>query len=221
MPTIDASDSIQVPQTSTASLLAKVLWITTVGFFFTAFGTWLAPPQLGFGLFVIVILNFALIIAIGFAARHSPAFGLILFYIFTTLMGVQISPIINQYLGMTGGSTIVFQAAITTALGMALMGIIAQFANFNYMKVGRIAFFALIGLIVLGLLGAFVIKVNPTIYAWLTLVIFSVLLLVDFMRLRARGQDYGAVQMALGIYLDALNIFIALLQIFGGGRRED
>jgi len=221
MPTIDASDSVQVPQTTTSSLLAKVLWITTVGFFFTAFGTWLAPPQLGFGLFVIIILNFALVIAIGFAARHSAPFGLVLFYIFTTLMGVQISPLINQYLGMSGGSTIVFQAAITTALGMALMGVIAQFANFNYMKVGRIAFYALLGLIVLGLLGAFVIKVNPTLYAWLTLVIFSVLLLVDFMRLRARGQDYGAVQMALGIYLDALNIFIALLEIFGGGRRED
>src|SRR5580700_9526219 len=122
MQTIDATDSVQVQQTTTASLLAKVLWITTVGFLFTAFGSWLAPPLLGFSWFVIVILNFALIIAIGFAARHSPAFGLILFYIFTTMMGVQISPIINQYLGMTGGATIVFQAAITTALGMALMG---------------------------------------------------------------------------------------------------
>ena len=57
-------------------------------------------------------------------------------------------------------------------------------------------------------------------YAWLTLIIFSVLLLVDFMRLRDRGQAYGAVQMALSIYLDALNIFIALLQIFGGGSRR-
>jgi len=221
MQTTDATDSIQVQPTTTASLLAKVLWITTVGFLFTAFGTWLAPPVLGLSWFVIVILNFALIIAIGFAARHSPAFGLILFYIFTTMMGVQISPIINQYLNTQGGSTIVFQAAITTALGMALIGVIAQFANFNYMKVGRIAFFALLGLIVVGLLGMFVHFVNPAIYAWLTLIIFSVLLLVDFMRLRARGQDYGAVQMALGIYLDALNIFIALLEIFGGGRRED
>jgi len=221
MPNIDATDSIQVQPTTTAGLLAKVLWITTVGFFFTAFGTWLAPPVLGLSWFVIVILNFALIIAIGFAARHSPAFGLILFYIFTTMMGVQISPLINQYLSTTGGATVVFQAAVTTALGMALIGVIAQFANFNYMKVGRIAFFALLGLIVLGLLGMFVHFVNPTIYAWLTLIIFSVLLLVDFMRLRARGQDYGAVQMALGIYLDALNIFIALLEIFGGGRRND
>ena len=72
MPTTDASDSILVPQTTTAGLLAKVLWITTVGFLFTAFGSWLAPPLLGFSWFVIVILNFGLIIAIGFAARHSP-----------------------------------------------------------------------------------------------------------------------------------------------------
>jgi len=189
------------------------------GFLFTAFGSWIAPPTLGISYIVIVIVNFALIFAISYAARRSNALGLTLFYVFTTLMGVQISPILNQTLHSAGGQTIVFQAALTTALGMALMGVIAQFANFNYMKVGRIAFFALIGLIVLGLLGSFVFYVNPTIYAWLTLAIFSVLLLVDFMRLRDR--QYGAVQMALSIYMDALNIFIALLQIFGGGRRRN
>jgi modulator of FtsH protease len=216
MQTIDATDSIQVRQTTTASLLAKVLWITTVGFLFTAFGSWIAPPTLGISYFVVIIVNFALIFAISYAARKSNALGLTLFYVFTTLMGVQISPIINQTLHTAGGQTIVLEAALTTALGMALMGVIAEFANFNYMKVGRIAFFALIGLIVLGLLGSFVFYVNPTIYAWLTLIIFSVFLLVDFMRIRDR--QFGAVQMALSIYLDALNIFLALLRIFGGGR---
>jgi modulator of FtsH protease len=218
MQTIDASDSVQVRQTTTASLLAQVLWITTVGFFFTAIGAWLAPPTLGISYIAVVILNFALIFAISYAARKSTALGLTLFYVFTTLMGVQISPILNQTLHSDGGQTIVFQAALTTALGMALMGIIAQFANFNYMKAGRIAFFALIGLVVLGLLGSFVFYVNPTIYAWLTLIIFSVFLLVDFMRIRDR--QYGPVQMALSIYLDALNIFLALLRIFGGGRNS-
>jgi modulator of FtsH protease len=221
MQTIEASNELQVKQTTTtASLLAKVLWITTLGFVFTAFGAWIAPATLGVSYFVIILLNFALIFAIGYAARRSSALGLVLFYVFTTLMGVQISPILNQYLNSAGGATVVFQAAVTTALGMALMAVIAEFANFNYVKVGRIAFFALIGLVVVGLLGMFVHFVNPTLYAWATLAIFSVLLLVDFMRLRARGQDYGAVQMALGIYLDAINIFLALLQIFGGGRRS-
>ena len=221
MQTIDANDSIVIQRTQTASsLLAKVLWITTVGFLFTAFGAYIAPPTLGLSYFAVIIVNFALIFGISYAARRSSAFGLVLFYVFTTLMGIQISPILNQYLHSAAGQTVVFQAAMTTALGMALMAVIAQFANFNYMKVGRIAFFALIGLVVVGLLGLFVHFVNPTLYAWLSLIIFSVLLLVDFMRLRDRGQDYGPVQMSLSIYLDALNIFIALLQIFGGGRRS-
>jgi modulator of FtsH protease len=187
---------------------------------FTAFGAYIAPPTLGFGYMFIILVNFGLIFGISAAARRSSALGLVLFYVFTTLMGVQISPILNQYLHSAGGQTIVLEAAVTTALGMALMAIVAEFANFNYMKVGRIAFFALIGLIVVGLLGAFVHIIQPGVYAWLSLIVFSVLLLVDFMRLKDRGAAYGPVQMALSIYLDALNIFIALLQIFGGGRRR-
>lgn len=221
MQTIDARQGIQVLDTrSPASLLSKVLWITTAGFVFTAFGTYIAPPSLGIGIMAIFLINMAMIFAISYAARRSNALALTLFYAFTTLMGVQISPIINAYLHTPNGPTIVFNAAATTALGMGIMAVVAQFARFNYMKVGRIAFFALIGLVLVGLLGMFVHFVSPGLYAWATLGIFSVLLLVDFMRLRDRGQDFGPVQMALSIYLDALNIFIALLQIFGGGSRD-
>lgn len=220
MANVTTLNGVRVIEANTASLLGKVLWITTAGFLFTALGAYLAPPTLGISYMLVILLNFGLIFAISAAARRSSALGLVLFYIFTTLMGVQISPILNQYTHSAGGQAIVFQAAMTTALGMALMAIVAQFANFNYMKVGRIAFFALLGLIVVGLLGMFVHFVSPGVYAWLTLAIFSVLLLVDFMRLKDRGQDYGPVQMALSIYLDALNIFLALLQIFGGGSRS-
>jgi len=221
MPNVTTVNGVRVIEGSTATLLGKVLWITTAGFLFTALGAYLAPPTLGISYLLIILLNFGLIFAISAAARRSSGLALGLFYTFTLLMGVQISPILNQYMHATNGPTIVFQAAITTALGMAAMAIIAQFANFNYMKVGRIAIYALMGLILIGIIGMFVHFVQPGIYAWLSLIIFSVLLLVDFMRLRDRGQAYGAVQMSLSIYLDALNIFLALLQIFGGGRRRD
>ena len=221
MANVTTINGVRVIEGNTASMLSKVLWITTAGFLFTAFGSYIAPPTLGFSYMLVIMLNFGLIFGISAAAKRSSGVALVLFYVFTTLMGVQISPILNQYLHSAGGQTIVFQAAMTTALGMAGMAIIAQFANFNYMKVGRIAFFALLGLVLVGLIGMFVHFVSPGIYAWLSLVIFSVLLLVDFMRLRDRGAEYGAVQMSLSIYLDALNIFLALLQIFGGGRRRD
>ena len=220
MPQVTTLNGVKIIEGTTSSLLSKVLWITTVGFLFTAGGAYIAPPILGLSYIVVLALNFGLIFAISAVSRRSSGAALALFYVFTTLMGVQISPILNSYLHSAGGQTIVFQAAITTALGMALMATVAEFAHFNYMKVGRIAFFALIGLVVLGLLGMFIHIVQPGVYAWLSLVIFSVLLLVDFMRLKDRGAAIGPVPMALSIYLDALNIFIALLQIFGGGSRS-
>ena len=138
-------------------------------------------------------------------------------------MGVEIGPLLHSYMRFAGGQTVVFQAALTTAVGMAAMGIIAQIARFNYQRVANYAFAALLGLIVIGLILSFVHFLSPGLYAWATLAIFSVLLLVDFMRLRDGGMGLTPVQLSLSIYLDALNIFIALLQIFGngnGGRRR-
>ncbi len=225
MRTIDATQGIRILDSrATASLLSKVLWITTVGFLFTAFGAYLAPALMGgisyMGLF---ILTFGLIFAINFATKRSPALALVLFYAFTLLMGVEVGPLIKAYLHVPGGTAVVFQAALTTAAGMFVMGLIAQVARFDYRKVYNYAFAALIGLMILGVLSMFVHFISPGLYAWATLAIFSVLLLVDFMRLRDGAMGLSPVQMSLSIYLDALNIFIALLQIFGSssGNRRD
>jgi FtsH-binding integral membrane protein len=222
MRTIEATQGVRVLDSrSTAGLLSKVLWITTVGFLFTAAGAYISPSLMGGGIsfFALVLLNFGLIFAISMAARRSPGLALVLFYAFTLLMGVQIGPLLRSYLHLPGGETIVFQAALTTAVGMFAIGVIAQLVRFDYRRVGNYAIAALLGLIVLGVISMFVHFLSPGIYAWATLAIFSVLLLVDFMRLRDGAAGLSPVQMALSIYLDALNIFLALLQIFGGGRR--
>jgi FtsH-binding integral membrane protein len=167
----------------------------------------------------LVILTFGLLFAVNIFARRSPTLALVLFYGFTFLMGIEIGPLLKAYLHLPGGVNIVFQAAATTALGMGIMAAVAAVANFNYQRIGRIAFFAVVGLVLVGFLGFFVHVVNPSLYAWATLGIFSVLLLVDFMRLKNGAMGLAPVQMALSIYLDALNIFMALLQIFGGNGR--
>ena len=194
-----------------------MLWITTVGFVFTALGAYLAPPALaGVGL-IGFVLNIGLIFGIQAASRRSPGLALTLFYAFTLLIGFEIGPLLHMYLRMPGGNAVVFQAALTTALGMGAMALIAQVARFNWQRVYSYAFFALIGLVILGVLGMFVHFIHPGLYAWASLALFSLLLLLDFMRLRDMGNLYPSpVPMALSIYLDALNIFLALLQIFGG-----
>jgi FtsH-binding integral membrane protein len=222
MRTIDATSGIRILDSkATASLLSKVLWITTLGFIFTALGAYLAPPALyGLGIFGL-LLNLGLIFGIQAASRRAPGLALFLFYGFTMLMGLEIAPLLRMYLHAAGGQNVVFESALTTALGMAAMALLAQVLRFNWQRVYRWAFFALIGLVIIGVLGMFIHFVHPSLYAWATLAIFSVLLLVDFMRLRDMGALYGSpVPMALSIYLDALNIFLALLQIFGGGNRD-
>jgi modulator of FtsH protease len=76
-------------------------------------------------------------------------------------------------------------------------------------------------LVLVGVVSAFTHWIHPTVYSWLTLVIFSGLVLIDFARIRAGGDGFTPVQLAVQIYLDAINIFLALLQIFGGRRSND
>jgi FtsH-binding integral membrane protein len=78
-----------------------------------------------------------------------------------------------------------------------------------------------LGLIVVGIVSLFLHFVHPEVYAWITLVIFTGLVLIDFARIRAGGDGLTPVQMAVSIYLDTINIFLALLQIFGGRRSSD
>ena len=223
MRTINATQGIRVLDTrATASLLSKVLWITTAGFLFTAVGAYLAPTLLGgISYFALMILSFGLIFAVNITSRRQPGLALALFYGFTLLMGVEVGPLIKMYLHAPNGISIVFNAALTTTLGMGIMAAIAQVARFDYQRVGRMAFWALIALCLIGLLGMFIHVVSPGMYAWATLAIFTVLLLVDFMRLRDGAYGLSPVQMSLSIYLDALNIFLALLQIFGNGGGRD
>jgi modulator of FtsH protease len=56
------------------------------------------------------------------------------------------------------------------------------------------------------------------IYAVLGLVLFGAYTIFDFNRLR-RANMNQTVPIAVGIFLDVVNIFLFFLQIFGGGRR--
>jgi modulator of FtsH protease len=127
------------------------------------------------------------------------------------------SPYINMLLH-TGHSNAVFNAALTTAVGMACLGMGAQIVTFDYRRVRNYALAALLGLIIIGFIGAFFHFVSPNVYSYLTLAIFSVLVVVDFMRVHKGGDGATAVELALSIYLDGINIFIALTQLFSGRR---
>jgi FtsH-binding integral membrane protein len=202
---------------SASSLLSQVLVITSVGFFTSAVGVYIAPVSAPAGMFwLYFIVTIGLIFAIR-ATRNTPALAFGLFLLLALAMGFEMSPYINMLLH-TGHSNAVFNAALTTAVGMACLGMGAQIVTFDYRRVRNYALAALLGLIIIGFIGAFFHFVSPNVYSYLTLAIFSVLVVVDFMRVHKGGDGATAVELALSIYLDGINIFIALTQLFSGRR---
>ena len=208
---------IDVPREETASLLAKVLAITAFGFLITALGVATAPA---WSFLPGIIAVFALVFAINGARRANPGLALGLFMALTYFMGWEIGPIIHRYVAAFG-SALVFNAAATTGFGMAAMGSVAYLFQINYRKLTGIAFAGLLVLLLLGILSIFLHFLSPTAYSWMTLGIFTLLTVGDFARIRAGGDGQSAVSLALSIYLDAINIFLAVLQHLGGGRRRD
>lgn len=209
-------NTIDIPREETSSLLAKVLGITALGFLITSVGVATAPA---WGTFVGFIAVIGLVFAITLTRKASPAVALGMFLILTYFMGWEIGPLIRRYIH-NFGTGLVFNAAATTGCGMAVMGCVAYLFNINYRRIAGIGFAALLLLIIAGIASIFFHFLSPDTYSWLTLGIFSLLTVGDFARIRAGGDGQSAVVLALSIYLDAINIFLAVLQLMGGRRRS-
>ena len=209
------NDTIVVPQ-STAGLLAKVLGITSLGFLITALGVATAPVWATLPGFIAVL---ALVFAITLSKKASPALALGLFLLLTYFMGWEIGPLLQRYIH-TLGIGIVFQAAATTGVGMACMGIVAYLFQIDYRKILGIGTALLLGVLLVGLVSIFFHFLTPDTYSWLILGVFTLLTIGDFARIRAGGGGASAVVLSLSIYLDAINIFLAVLQLLGGRRRD-
>lgn len=205
---------------STQSLLAQVLSITALGLCVTALAVYLFP-NLGYGVGLAACLIGLVLLFVMSAAQGNPPLALTLFYVFSFVEGIGISPTVNHYV-QTVGPGVVFNAALTTGLGMFALAAIVYATSINFLRLQGILFFALLALVVVGIANVFLHFVQPTVYSWLTLAIFSGLVLVDFARIRAlSGSPASPVMLAVSIYLDAINIFLALLQIFGSRSRDD
>lgn len=205
------------PAIPVQSLLGQVLGITAVGLLITAIGAYFFQG-IGYGTgLVALIAGFLLLIAIN-ATRANEVLSLALFYAFTLLEGIGLAPTIHNYVAAFGPG-IVVDAAATAGLGMLAMACVVYATGLDLRRFSGYVFMALIGLVLLGVVSAFTHWVHPTVYSWAVLAIFTVLVLIDFARIRAGGDGFTPVQLAVQIYLDAINIFLALLQLFG--RRSD
>jgi FtsH-binding integral membrane protein len=207
------------PTVNGAALLGQVLGITGVGFLVTALSAYLfrgVSPLVGL---IAFFVGFAMLFIMN-GVRRNPQVALLWFYAFTFVEGVGLAPTIMRYVNLAGPEVVV-DAAATTGFGMLVLGGVAFTFSIDWRKFQGLAFGALLVLVLVGLVSMFFHFLSPGVYAWATLGIFTLLVLVDFSRIRAGGDGLTAVDLAISIYLDGINIFLALLQLFGMRSRDD
>ena len=188
----------------------------TAGFF--ALGAYAGRDLSSGWTFVGFIAALACLIGMNFTVRMSGSASVGLLFAFGLLFGLAMSPTLVYYAGVNPRA--LWQAGGATALFIAGCGAAGYATRRDLSGVARMGFWALVALIMFGVLMIFVdIPGGALIYSILGLVIFAGLTMSDFQRLRRSKDIDSAPLMAASIFLDALNVFQFFLQIFSRNER--
>ena len=118
---------------------------------------------------------------------------------------------------------IVIQALTGTTAVMIITGIVAMTSGINFAALAPILLIALLGLIVVGLVGIFV-KFSRTVnmvYSIIGMLVFSGFFLLKFFRLSQSENTWErAIDATVGIYVTFVNFFLYLLQFLMSSRRR-
>ena len=170
--------------------------------------------------FGLILAQLGHVIALSAAAtRLSAATAGGLFLLYSALNGVTLSVVLLVY---TGAS--VAMAFVSTAGTFAAMSIYATVTRRDLSSWGSFLFMGLIGVIIASLVNMFLHSSMVTfVVSCMSVVVFTGLTAYDTQKLRAFARAGGgsgamAVNGALALYLDFVNLFLALLRLFGRRR---
>jgi modulator of FtsH protease len=203
----------------THQVFGQVMGLVAATVGFTALGAYIGRNLTGGTGILFFLVGFGCIFGLQFAsARGREQLAIVLLFGLGLSLGLAVAPVIHVYANADPAA--LWQAAGATAATVAGLGAIGYATRRDLSAWYRLLFWALLALIVFGVVLIFVnIPHANIIYAVLGIVIFGGYTLLDFNRLR-RADMSSAVPIAASIFLDVFNIFLLFLQLFGGGGRD-
>ncbi|GAK47003.1 putative membrane protein [Secundilactobacillus oryzae JCM 18671] len=181
----------------------------------------------GGGIWIPLIAMFVFPFLISSQSMKNSGLSLVLLMIYAALMGAVFS-----FYTLIYTSTTIVSAFIASAAVFLVMAFIGATTKRDLTRVGTQAVAALIALIVINLLNAFIFKSSmiSLVFSFIAVIIFTILTATDTNKMKQiYMQNSGqisvsglAVMGALQLYLDFVNLFLSLVQIFGafGGSRD-
>jgi len=147
--------------------------------------------------------------------RYPANIGLTLLFTFT--IGVWISPIMAYYATTQPG--VIGQAGMLTFSAFAVLTAYAWISKRDFSAWGSFFVVGLWVLIATSVLNMFFKNESASLWlSGMTVMIFSGLLIFDTWRIRNTYGPDEYVDAAVSIYLDLLNMFMAILHLLGGRR---
>ena len=206
-----------VTRDQTRAVFGQVMGLVAVTVGFAALGAYIGRNLSGGTGILFFIAAFACIFGLNIAnSRGREQLAVALLFGLGLALGLAVAPVIAVYANADPAA--LWQAAGATGAFVAGCGAFGYATRRDLSAWYRTLFWALLALIVFGLVTIFIsIPQANIIYAVLGLVIFGGFTIIDFNRLR-RANNSAAVPIAAGIFLDIFNVFLFFLQLFGNGR---
>ena len=210
--------SRSVAAEDTRAVFGQVMGLVALTVGCTALGAYIGRNLTGGAGLLLFIGALACVFGLNIASsRGREQLAIALLFGLGLLLGLAVGGVLNQY--AKADPAALWQAAGATAGFVAACGAFGYATRRDLSSWARVLFWALLALIVFGVIGIFVaIPQANLIYAVAGLVIFGGFTIFDFNRLR-RSSMQSAVPIAAGIFLDIFNIFLFMLRIFGGSGR--
>ncbi|MBA1438662.1 MAG: Bax inhibitor-1/YccA family protein [Epsilonproteobacteria bacterium] len=159
-------------------------------------------------------IEIALLIGLQFV-KNKPGINLIVMFGFVFMTGLMLAPLLAYTLGLSGGATIIGNAFAMTAVVFGAMSFYAIKTTKDFTGYGKPLMIAVLVIVGFSILNIFL--GNPMLHVMLSgavVILFSILVVFDTQNIM-QGAYETPIDGAIQLYLDFLNIFTALLQLFG------
>jgi modulator of FtsH protease len=206
---------------TTNKVLKNTYLLLSMTLLFSAFtagiAMWLNIPN-GAGL-ILSLVSFGLLFWVQKVADTSQ--GLVAVFAFTGCLGAALGPMLNNYLALTNGSTLVMQALGGTSLIFLTLS--------GYVLTSRKDFSSLRGFLMTGMVVAIVAMLAnlffqiPAVSLALSaaiILLMSGFILFDTSRI-IHGGETNYIRATVGLYLSIYNLFVSLLHLLGAFSGDD
>jgi FtsH-binding integral membrane protein len=212
---VDTYYDIAESRARRGTLVGQVMGLLAFSLLFTAGGALLGRAMGPGAILLSIVGSIGCLVALYFT-KSRPGLNLALFYAFSVFEGMALGLIVEGYV-TRGMGAVVANAAATTGGLVMLLGAYAWTTKRDLSGMGGYLTAGLLAVIVASLVGIFVqATMFHLVLSAATAVLFSGFVPYDLQRLRhAEGGQTAAVWLAVSIYLDIFNLFLAILRIFG------